>query len=186
MDIGIVSTRYARALMSYAEDTGCEKELYPVMGMLRYSLLHNMKLRTEIRNPILPEHERVSLICTAAYGNDKPLEQFVRFIQLVVKNGREEMLTFIAVAYRELYRMHHNISTARLITAYPVSQDKLDEIDQMTGKLLHAHMEIHPEVRPSIIGGFIFDIYNYRLDASIATQLRKVKEQFIDMNKRIV
>ena len=30
------------------------------------------------------------------------------------------------------------------------------------------------------------DINDYRLDASIATQLKKVKQQFIDKNRRIV
>ena len=32
----------------------------------------------------------------------------------------------------------------------------------------------------------IFDINDFRLDASIATQLKKVKQQFIDRNRRIV
>ena len=47
-------------------------------------------------------------------------------------------------------------------------------------------MELQTEVDPSIEGGFIFDINDFRLDASIATQLKKVKQQFIDKNRRIV
>ena len=42
------------------------------------------------------------------------------------------------------------------------------------------------KVDPSIEGGFIFDINDFRLDASIATQLKRVKQQFIDKNRRIV
>ena len=42
------------------------------------------------------------------------------------------------------------------------------------------------DANPSIEGGFIFDINDFRLDASIATQLKKVKQQFIDKNRRIV
>ena len=34
MDIGVVSMRYARALMSFAQDTKSEEALYPAMEML--------------------------------------------------------------------------------------------------------------------------------------------------------
>jgi F-type H+-transporting ATPase subunit delta len=35
-------------------------------------------------------------------------------------------------------------------------------------------------------GGFIFEIGTYRLDASVASQIRRVKQQFIEKNRRIV
>ena len=47
-------------------------------------------------------------------------------------------------------------------------------------------MELQTDVDPSIEGGFVFDINDFRLDASIATQLKRVKQQFIDKNRRIV
>ena len=41
-------------------------------------------------------------------------------------------------------------------------------------------------VDPSIIGGFIFEIDGLRLDASTAAQLKSVRRQFIEKNRRIV
>ena len=41
-------------------------------------------------------------------------------------------------------------------------------------------------MNPAIEGGFVFDINDYRLDASVATQLKRVQQQFIDKNRRIV
>ena len=35
-------------------------------------------------------------------------------------------------------------------------------------------------------GGFIFEIGTYRLDASVANQIKRVKQQFIAKNRRIV
>ena len=61
-----------------------------------------------------------------------------------------------------------------------------ERIHDSASSLLHASMELQTEVDPSIEGGFIFDINDFRLDASIATQLKKVKQQFIDKNRRIV
>ncbi len=186
MDIGIVSMRYARALMAFAQDTKSEEALYPAMEMLGYSMGHNRSLRAEVGNPTLTEAQRLGLICTAAYGKATPDDSFVKFIRLVIRNRREDMLQFICRDYMDLYRRHHNIGTAKLTTAFPISKEKLDEIDRLTGNLLHAHMEVETEVNPDIIGGFVFDILDYRLDASIATQIWKVKQQFLDKNKRVV
>jgi F-type H+-transporting ATPase subunit delta len=47
-------------------------------------------------------------------------------------------------------------------------------------------MELNVLVNPEIEGGFIFDVNDYRLDASVATQLKRMKQQFIDKNRRIV
>ena len=67
-----------------------------------------------------------------------------------------------------------------------MSRDVWERIRNSASNLLHAEMELQTEVDPSIEGGFVFDINDYRLDASIATQLKKVKQQFIDKNRRIV
>ena len=47
-------------------------------------------------------------------------------------------------------------------------------------------MVIEVEVDPSIIGGFIFDIDDYMLDASVIRQLDDIRVQFIERNRRIV
>ena len=62
----------------------------------------------------------------------------------------------------------------------------LERIRNSASHLLHAEMELQTDVDPSIEGGFVFDINDFRLDASIATQLKRVKQQFIDKNRRIV
>ena len=50
-------------------------------------------------------------------------------------------------------------------------------------KLLH---NATAKVDPDIIGGGILEIGYWRIDASIAGQLKRVKKQFIEKNRRIV
>ena len=137
-------------------------------------------------NPVLTTREKYSLICTAAAGSMNVSREFSRFVTLVLKNGRESMLQYICVAFLNLYRSKKHIGVARLVTAVPVSTEVEERIRKSASTTLHARMELHTEVDTSIEGGFIFDINDYRLDASIATQLRRVKQQFIDKNRRIV
>ena len=86
----------------------------------------------------------------------------------------------------DLYRMLKHIGVGKLITAVDVDITTSDRIRSAAAHILHAQMELETVVDPSIEGGFIFDINDYRLDASVATQLKRVKQQFIDKNRRIV
>lgn len=186
MDIGIVSMRYAKALIEYAKENGEEDRVYSEMRMLEHSFRKHADLREALDNPILSIREKYALISTAAVGNGDVSREFSRFITLVLKNKREYYLQYIALTYLDLYRKLKHIGVGKLITAVPVSQEVWKRIRDSASTLLHAHMELHTEVDPSIEGGFIFDINDFRLDASIATQLKRVKQQFIDKNRRIV
>ena len=70
--------------------------------------------------------------------------------------------------------------------AVPVNKDTENRSRSAAVLILHAQMELETVIYPSIEGGFIFDVNDYRLDASVATQLKRVKQQFIDKNRRIV
>ena len=169
--------RYAKALMAYAEERGAEERLYHELVTLAHSFRTVKGFCAVLDNPIVSVNEKFNLICTAADGDHKPSEEFIRFIRLVLKERRETYLQFMSLMYLDLYRKKKHIGVGKLITAVPV--DKATDI-------LHAYMELETVVDPSIEGGFVFDINDYRLDASIATQLKKVKQQFIDKNRRIV
>ena len=39
---------------------------------------------------------------------------------------------------------------------------------------------------PDLVGGFVFDLEDYLLDASVRRQLDLIREQFIEKNRRII
>ena len=75
MDIGIVSMRYAKALMEYAQKYGYGRQaVCRNCCMLSRSFEKHPDLRTALENPVLSVQEKFSLICTAAVG-DAPAER---------------------------------------------------------------------------------------------------------------
>ncbi|NCC09353.1 MAG: F0F1 ATP synthase subunit delta [Bacteroidia bacterium] len=186
MEVGILSMRYAKALINYVLERGGEDKLYQEFICLSSSFRTHPTLRDTIDNPILSVEDKFTLICTAASGVDKPSDAFVQFIRMVLKNKRETYLQFMSLMYIDLYRKSKHIGIGRLVTAVPVSKEVEERIRSTAAHVLHAQMELETVVDPTIEGGFIFDINDYRVDASIATQLKRVKQQFIDKNRRIV
>lgn len=186
MEVGILSMRYAKAMIQYAQEKGVEDRVYEEFTTLSYCFSTQPGLRGALDNPVISTKEKLALICVAADGNDKSSREFVRFITMVLRNRREGYLQFISLMYLDLYRKLKHIGTGKLITAVPVDKEIEDRIRSTAAHILHSKMELDTVVDPSIEGGFIFDINDYRLDASIATQLKRVKQQFIDKNRRIV
>lgn len=186
MDIGTISVRYAKALIAYAKEEGVEDTLFKEIEMLSQSFSRHPQLRETLDNPILKTKDKQNLIIAAAVGKDEPSRAFVRFVQLVLHGHREFYLQFICLTYMSLYYRLKRIAVGTLITAVPIDKETKMRIKKAASTVIHAKMKLQTFVDPSIEGGFIFDLNGYRLDASIATQLKRMKQQFIEKNKRIV
>jgi F-type H+-transporting ATPase subunit delta len=68
MDIGIVSMRYAKALMEYAKSMGAEDTLYKEFCMLDRSFRKHPDLRMALENPILTIREKLHLSVPLLWG----------------------------------------------------------------------------------------------------------------------
>ena len=75
----------------------------------------------------------------------------------------------------------------KLVTAMPLPEETLNELKALILKRYRGRtVEFNTKVDPDIIGGGILEIGYWRIDASIAGQLKRVKKQFIEKNRRIV
>ena len=66
MDIGVISVRYARALLKSALDAKQEDTIYGEMLLLAKSYVEVPQLRQTIDNPMLSKETKQSLLTTAS------------------------------------------------------------------------------------------------------------------------
>lgn len=175
MDLGVITIRYARALMKSAEQMKCDEAVYHDMTTLAQAYIDVPQLRRTIDNPMLPAENKKTILL-AACGADAT-ELTGRFIDLVLQEGREPMMQLIASSYITLYRKQKNIIHGRLITATAVSAETEQKMKQMVQQRTDGQVEFLTEVNPDIIGGFILEYDTYRMDASVQSQLRNVLKQ---------
>ena len=175
MDIGVISVRYARALLKGATDAKIEDAVYAEMQQLAKSYVEVPQLRFTIDNPMLSKEKKEALLLTAVGKNPSPLTK--TFIQLVLKEDRESVMQFIANSYVTLYRQQKNVIRGRLITAAAVSPATEQKMRQMVESKTNGTVEFETEVNPDIIGGFILEYDTYRMDASVKAQLNSILKQ---------
>ena len=172
MDIGVISVRYARALLKSATDQQLEDAVYQEMQLLAKSYLDVPQLKQTIAGPMLSKDKKEALLLTAVGGSSTPLTK--AFIQLVLKEGREPVMQFIANSYVTLYRQQKNIIRGRLITAAQVSAQTEQKMRQMVESKTSGTVEFETEVNPDLIGGFILEYDTFRMDASVKAKLSNI------------
>ena len=175
MDIGVISVRYARALLKSATDAKIEADVYKEMQTMAKTYAEVPQLRQTIDNPMLSKDTKQTLLLTAV--GEKPCELTKAFISLVLKEDRENVMQFIANSYVTLYRQQKNVIRGRLITAAAVSPATEQKMRQMVESKTNGTVEFETEVNPDIIGGFILEYDTYRMDASVKSKLNTILTQ---------
>ena len=175
MDLGVISVRYARALLKCALQQKIENNVYEDMQNLYNSYLQVPELRQTVDNPMLQKEQKRHILEVACGGEVTDLVK--RFLQLVLEDDRESTLQFMAASYITLFRKNKNIIRGKLTTAVPVSPETEDKMRKMVELKTNGTVEFNTEVDPSIIGGFILEYDTYRLDLSVKSMLNSILSQ---------
>lgn len=175
MDIGVISVRYARALLKGSCDAKIEDKVYLEMQLLAKSYIEVPRLRFTIDNPMISKANKESLLVAAVGG--APCELTKAFFRLVLKEDRESVIQFMANSYITLYRKQKNIIRGKLTTAATVSPVTERRLQQMVEDKTNGTVEFETEVNPDIIGGFVLEYDTFRMDASVKTKLKSILSQ---------
>ena len=177
MDIGVISVRYARALLKSAVDANIEESVYQEMMLMARSFVEVPEVRQTIDNPMLSKDKKEMLLLTAVGGKQAASQLSQAFIALVLKEDRENMIQFMANSYVTLYRKQKNIIRGKLTTAVAVSPAMEQKMRRMVESKTQGTVEFETEVDPDIIGGFILEYDTYRMDSSVKSQLNSILTQ---------
>ena len=176
MDSGKISVRYARAMFQIAQEQGCEDAIYD--GLTRFAhnyLLAIAQFNEVLADPIVAREEKVKLL-EMAIG--EPMHDTLKqFIAFVADQKREDKMFVIAMKYMEMYRAKHNILSTQVTTATELPEETYDKIKAFVKQTFDADAELDVHFDPSLIGGFILDIENTRMDASVVGQLNALKNK---------
>lgn len=176
MDNGRISVRYARALFQTAQEQGCEDAVYD--GLTRFAhnyLLAIAQFNEVLADPIVAQEEKVKLMEMAV--GDPLHDTLKQFIAFVADQKREDKMFLIAMKYMEMYREKHHILSTQVTTATQLPEETYDKIKAFVKQTFDADAELDVHIDPSLIGGFILDIENSRMDASVVGQLNALKNR---------
>ena len=214
MNTGIIATRYATALLKLVEETGSGETVAAQVQAIEKALDEVPDFRRAVVDPAVAPAKKIALFEAAlsslaaepVEGTSRPNQslrqtrrpveatslapELRKFLELLIRNGRIGDVRLIFTTFiNEYYRSRH-IKRARLVVAdsallnlgSTLESRLRDLIEKQTG----CRLILKTEVNPSLIGGFVFEVEDTVLDASVSRQLDVIRRQFMEKNRRIV
>lgn len=193
MNTGIIASRYAAALLKLVDETGFGEVVVSQAKAVIAALTDFPDLRRLLSDPSVPDSKKISLLEVAATGDQSASPaispELERFFELLIRNGRIGDIFLALKSFEDQYCQARGIVRGRLVLpsepdeAARVLENKIRSlIESKTGKTL----QLTTEVDETLIGGFVLEVEDKLLDASVSRQLERIRSQFVERNRRIV
>jgi F-type H+-transporting ATPase subunit delta len=172
-----LATRYAKSLIGLAIEKGLLENVYADMLWLQQVCKQNKDFISLLKSPIIKADKKDKILSAVTAGNVSDLT--AAFNKLLVSKGRESNLPEIITAFVSQYKEYKNIHTVKLTTAGPISDSlRTAFIDQIKKTAGFQNIELDEKVDASLIGGFVLQIGDKLVDASVIYDLRNIARQF--------
>jgi F-type H+-transporting ATPase subunit delta len=101
----------------------------------------------------------------------------VKFLQVLNKKGRMSHLPAIVQAFDNIVQSKLGRVEVDAYTAEPLSAEGSERLRDQLARALSREVVIHAYTEPAMIGGVKLRIGDQLVDASVATRLRRMKDQ---------
>ena len=172
-----LATRYAKSLIDLSVERNELDTVYNDMLFLQTVCKSSRDFVSLLKSPVIAADKKEKVL--DAITNGKVSNLTASFNKLLITKSREAFLPEIVDAFIQQYKKYKNIYIVKLTTAMPASEElKKNIVDKIKSTTAMQNIELNEEVRADIIGGFILEVGDQLVDASIAFDLANVKKQF--------
>ncbi len=171
------AARYARALLDVATNESVDldviaRELHEFVAFFR----HQADLERLMLNPAVPApRKRAAMEQITRLSNLTPVVG--KLVVLLADRDRLGLLKDIAAMYDDLLADRQNVVRAEVTSAEPLSPQRVAAIAEKLAALTGKKVSMTTKVNTDIIGGVVARVGSTVYDASIATQLKKLRER---------
>ena len=184
MDQSAITVRYAKAFFSAAKEKKQLDKLKTDIEAVLEVCNTSDDFILLLESPIVKTSKKAALIKQIFEGNIDKLT--LNFLLLIIENKREVHIPGICRNFLDLTRKDQNIRAAMLTTAAEINPQTIEKIKILLEKELAASVELSTQVKPDIIGGLVLRLEDKQYDASVATQLKKIKQNLLDTELKTI
>ena len=171
------ASRYVRSLLGLAQDQGVLDEVHRDMQLIDKTCDESYDLKVMLRSPIIKHDKKRTILVTIFKGKVHDLTMAI--IEIVTRKNREALLPSIASDFHNAYNDFKGIQKASITSTIALDKELRAEIEAMVMKLSDRKViELNERVDKDLIGGFILNVGDKQIDASISSKLKALKLLF--------
>lgn len=172
-----VARKYNTALYLTALEQNSVEKVKQDISDIRKSIESSRELSNFILTPVVSAEKKTAVFKALFEG--KVNELTLRFMEFLCEKNRINLLWDITEDFLTLVNEKQGVVLAKVKTAIEITDSEkkalTDKLKQYTGKDIKATYTIDPSIK----GGFIANVEDRIIDASIIRQLELLKEKFI-------
>jgi F-type H+-transporting ATPase subunit delta len=172
-----ISVRYAKALFIAASEAKVLTEVMQDMNLFMTVYSYN-DFRAVLDSPIVKTSEKKKVV--ELLFSKKINDLSMKFIDLMLSNKRESYLPHIARNFKQMFKRSEGIMSAEIVVTKKIDNQQKEKFKELLKKTFKSEILLEETIKPEILGGFILRVEDEQYDASIASELKKIKKQLLE------
>ena len=169
-----MAKRYAKALLEAAAEAGALEQVAADLGALGLHFAAK-EVAGFFANPAVPRaRKEAALTAAAERASASPLS--VSLLRLLQARQRVGLLPDIARLFRDLVDERTGRVRAEVTVAVPLSVASVEALAARLSAATGRQVHLTPRVDPAVLGGLVARVGSTVYDASLRTQLRRMRE----------
>ncbi len=173
----IIAKRYASALFSLAVENNDVEIISEEALALKKALEENEEFLPLINHPQLSTEKKVEIIKTSFGDIHDSLKGLIHI--MLVKNRFDEFYNTLCV-FNENVKAYKNILEAKIISAVPLTDERVEEIKKKLSTNLNKTIEVTVEVDESLIGGLLIEVDGRIIDGTVKKHFTDVRQNLLN------
>jgi F-type H+-transporting ATPase subunit delta len=171
------ASRYVKSLLGLAVEKGVLEEVHKDMQLFSKTIDENREFKLMLLSPIIRHDTKLVILRKIFKGKVNALT--LSIFEIITRKNREPILASIAKEFHNAYNEHKGIGVATVTTAIPLDAKLRGEIEKLVRKYSDKkEIELIEKVDREMIGGFILNVGDKQVDASIKNKLKALKVKF--------
>lgn len=172
-----IAKNYAEALLAAAAALGEVDAIGRLMDAVAGAVSADPSIEAVLASPRVTKAVKGRLLAQALEGT-APAE-FIRFLQAVIRRGRQALLTDIAQQYQALVDVQQNRVHAGVTLATPPDETLVRRIVERLGEVLGKEIRAHVREDAAILGGVVVRIGDRVYDGSLKRRLTMLRRRML-------
>lgn len=172
-----IARNYAEALIAAATALDRVEPFGQLIDAVAGAIATDEHIALALESPRVAKPVKVRFLAEAL-ADIAPVE-FVRFLQAVVRRGRQGLLGEIARQYQGLVDLKFNRVHASVTLAGDAEAELQQQVVQRLGAVLGKEIRAHFRTDPSILGGVIVRVGDRVFDGSVRRRLKTLRRAML-------
>jgi F-type H+-transporting ATPase subunit delta len=171
------ASRYVKSLLDLAIQQKALENVHDDMLFFSKVFDSNRAFGLMLRNPVIPHNKKNDILTKIFKGKVHTLT--MAFFDIITRKNREPLLPVIAREFHNSYNEYKGISKAVVTSAAPLDAKLRGEFQELVKKYSDKkQVELIERVDPEMIGGFVLNVGDRQIDASIKNKIKALKVKF--------